>query len=895
MTVFECSGSPSVFFLDGWRDWLTGPHESLSDDLRPSLKNFISSELYRDVTLSAVGLTMTVFMHEIFLPGCPLDVSLLGSDACEHYFGVIRSYVKYKSSPCIAEACNILTRVVGDIKERSRGDIAFPQMGEHGSRTTRTAMLEALAKLKSEMGRVTSQCMQGSMDPTNVACALNAAIMLAEQAAASELNTCGIMYVSPGLTTVRYSLPAHGDVQAAASPADPTAEDAFMESLFANDDNNEDSPLSCVDYLIELHETWLHNMEQNDVDAAVETLLEARESMCGLKGEAVAAELKEMAIGEVQESAGICRAPSGGTERANTGTARGTATTETTPSVTAGNELRAAAIGGTSQTKPKSKQVEAQIAVSDLMVDWHGSKVHLSYVVAEEDGRVHVGPANRRERFWMTARECFTYQPAEQLGPATDGTVSLCELVIGWLPGKTDAKTDDHMPGRYVLGRVDGIYLKPTAKSAFPKETWLLKAKGDVILRLTLFDPKDPLGQDCSVVDAETFTRRPSAQAITHVAIHNFVVKAATGAGESAAGARLTISKDQQTWLDNNYPALVARDVQALEREKATRDEARAKQAAARQDGPIQKMQKGDLYKKIKEVFFELPENWNKFKRPELRDVTACVFESIQGQLPAGAAALDTRGLHQALVDLSDRDATSPPIEARSEAFVQAVRAAQLALAPDAVGASSFREGPAYSDAHVHSVILQAVILPCLERIVHSLTHSIGIELLSIFFLGVFAIALRRRCMAGAGSNMLRVHAYVKLLAVTTWIMAIWPFLSSWSGSFILWFNIGFEIPRPTLTSTLLQLVVTGTAWVVRSEVVLAVAHSTVLVLLSGIGAVPVLSREILLWRAAYLASLGACLWVMRAGARHLLWCILGSQGAKHAALASCGVAGKPC
>ena len=94
--------------------------------------------------------------------------------------------------------------------------------------------------------------------------------------------------------------------------------------------------------------------------------------------------------------------------------------------------------------------------------------------------------------------------------------------------------------------------------------------------------------------------------------------------------------------------------------------------------------------------------------------------------------------------------------------------------------------------------------------------------------------------MAGAGSNMLRVHAYVKLLAVTTWIIAIWPFLSSWSGSFILWFNIGFEIPRPTLTSTLLQLVVTGTAWVVRSEAVLAVAHSTVLVLLSGIGYVPV-------------------------------------------------------
>ena len=58
---------------------------------------------------------------------------------------------------------------------------------------------------------------------------------------------------------------------------------------------------------------------------------------------------------------------------------------------------------------------------------------------------------------------------------------------------------------------------------------------------------------------------------------------------------------------------------------------------------------------------------------------------------------------------------------------------------------------------------VKAVILPCLERIVHSLTHSIGIELLSIFFFGVFAIALRRRCMTGAGSNMLRAHAYVKL------------------------------------------------------------------------------------------------------------------------------------
>ena len=126
-------------------------------------------------------------------------------------------------------------------------------------------------------------------------------------------------------------------------------------------------------------------------------------------------------------------------------------------------------------------------------------------------------------------------------------------------------------------------------------------------------------------------------------------------------------------------------------------------------------------------------------------------------------------------------------------------------------------------------------------------------------------------------------HCHLAVSVIVVWILH--PLVQHWFRN---------SKTDPHLYS-ILQLVVTGTAWVVRSEVVLAVAHSTVLVLLSGIGAVPVLSREILLWRAAYLASLGACLWVMRAGARHLLWCILGSQGAKHAALASCGVAGKPC
>ena len=46
----------------------------------------------------------------------------------------------------------------------------------------------------------------------------------------------------------------------------------------------------------------------------------------------------------------------------------------------------------------------------------------------------------------------------------------------------------------------------------------------------------------------------------------NISLQGAFRAASPGAEAGLTISKDQQTWLDNNYAALVARDVQALER-----------------------------------------------------------------------------------------------------------------------------------------------------------------------------------------------------------------------------------------------------------------------------------------------------------------------------------------
>ncbi|MDC0525793.1 hypothetical protein OAO87_02245, partial [bacterium] len=284
----------SVFFLDGWRDWIIGDHSSLPDSAHPTLNKFISSELYRDSTFGAIGLTMTVFVHSVFLPGVPLDVSLLGSDACEHYFGVIRSYIKYKSNCCCAEFCNILTRVVGELKERAKGDIAFPNLGEHGSRTTRAAMLKALASLREGRNSAMATAAQGSVDPSKVAEALEKAMRLAEQAAAIELRSCGIVHVPRGAAKVYFNIPSCGNVPAASSPAELSPEDQMVDGFFATE---HDAPLTTTEYLCELHETWLHCMQVNDVEAALEALTDAATSMRALGSNAVAQELSSMAVG----------------------------------------------------------------------------------------------------------------------------------------------------------------------------------------------------------------------------------------------------------------------------------------------------------------------------------------------------------------------------------------------------------------------------------------------------------------------------------------------------------------------------------------------------------------------------------------------------------------------
>ena len=73
-------------------------------------------------------------------------------------------------------------------------------------------------------------------------------------------------------------------------PAEQSEDDTFVDSLFAESERlDEAGPLSTVDYLCELHETWLHCMETDDIDSALSTLTEAAASMAALDKSPVAA------------------------------------------------------------------------------------------------------------------------------------------------------------------------------------------------------------------------------------------------------------------------------------------------------------------------------------------------------------------------------------------------------------------------------------------------------------------------------------------------------------------------------------------------------------------------------------------------------------------------------
>ena len=187
---------------------------------------------------------------------------------------------------------------------------------------------------------------------------------------------------------------------------------------------------------------------------------------------------------------------------------------------------------------------------------------------------------------------------------------------------------------------------------------------------------------------------------------------------------------------------------------------------------------KKDLIEKISEVFSELPSGWDKFKRPELRAVTGAVFTSIQQQLLAGASGLDVTLLHKALVDLSDKegDDGSPPI--RSPAFQKATQAARVALAAAApTPAEGFTASAVFgSSHHLERVLLQAAVLPWLQREVWRLIYD-------LFCLGCLLLLL----VAGRASL---VNNKGGVMAVRACALISCALLQAWTSSLLTWHSL---------------------------------------------------------------------------------------------------------
>ena len=173
-----------------------------------------------------------------------------------------------------------------------------------------------------------------------------------------------------------------------------------------------------------------------------------------------------------------------------------------------------------------------------------------------------------------------------------------------------------------------------------------------------------------------------------------------------------------------------------------------------------------------------MPSGWDKFKRPELRAVTGAVFTSIQQQLLAGASGLDVTLLHKALVELSDTegDDGSPPI--RSPAFQKATQAARVALAAAApTPAEGFTASAVFgSSHHLERVVLQAAVLPWLQREVWRLIYD-------LFCLGCLLLLL----VAGRASL---VNNKGGVMAVRACALISCALLQAWTSSLLTWHSL---------------------------------------------------------------------------------------------------------
>ena len=181
-----------------------------------------------------------------------------------------------------------------------------------------------------------------------------------------------------------------------------------------------------------------------------------------------------------------------------------------------------------------------------------------------------------------------------------------------------------------------------------------------------------------------------------------------------------------------------------------------------------------------------------------------------------------------------------------------AVRAARLALAATVPAGAEGASRPASEQPPaLDCVLLQAIVLPCLERAVHRL----GMELLMFCFL----------CGLTLGAGIWSHRGYrcrlpaLRLLAAAVWSGIIWPYLVQ-----LLQLR-----PFSPFRSPLLQLLLLA----VRSEAAFVIVHTTLLLL--DVGVLTVLTRETLLLEFGCLLGLAASLAVLRAAMCCLLAHIL--------------------
>ena len=148
------------------------------------------------------------------------------------------------------------------------------------------------------------------------------------------------------------------------------------------------------------------------------------------------------------------------------------------------------------------------------MVLHNGEWMHLGKLVADHDGRVRMGALNRKDRFFVSCRDYFIYEA----GPAPErslekAAVYVNDYVVVWHGGKLVDGV--YVASDFVLARVKSIWLKPTAKSAFPKSFWLVHVQGDVHLRLKILQPEDESGNRCTFKAAKQFGWRQTDTALS--------------------------------------------------------------------------------------------------------------------------------------------------------------------------------------------------------------------------------------------------------------------------------------------------------------------------------------------------------------------------------------------